>query len=58
MFEDSVNGINAAKSAGFYTIGIGKTGALSIADAVIPNFRGFNFKEMLNLLKFNLASTN
>lgn len=58
VFEDSVNGINAAKSAGFYTIGIGKTDALSIADAVIPNFRGFNFKEMLNLLKFNLASTN
>lgn len=58
VFEDAVNGIIAAKSGGFYAIGIGKPGMLSIADAVIPNFRGFNFKEMLNLLKFNLATTN
>lgn len=50
VFEDATNGITAAKSAGFFTIGIGKPGSLNLADAVISNFRGFNYSQLLNIL--------
>ena len=58
VFEDAINGIIAAKSADFYTIGIGKWPELNIADIVIPNLKGFNFAKLMTILQFNQASTN
>lgn len=49
VFEDALNGIKAAKSGGFFAIGIGDTEVLVEADIVLDSLVSVNF-EMLNLL--------
>lgn len=40
VFEDAYAGIQAAKAAGMYAVGIGEAEILSNADVVIPGFEG------------------
>jgi beta-phosphoglucomutase len=47
VFEDAQAGIDAARNAGMYAIGIGRPENLKNADFVIPGFEAFNY----NLLK-------
>lgn len=49
VFEDALNGIKAAKSGGFYAIGIGDAEVLFEADKVFPSLAQVNF-EMLKSL--------
>jgi len=46
VFEDAIAGIEAARNAGMYCIGIGEPETLGMADLVIPGFVEFTF-EML-----------
>jgi beta-phosphoglucomutase len=57
VFEDAANGIKAAGKAGFYTIGIGKPEILTSADAVLQNFKGFNFALLMKLLSYRLPQS-
>ncbi len=49
VFEDALNGVKAAKSGGFYAIGIGEPEVLFEADKVYASLASVNFK-MLELL--------
>lgn len=40
VFEDAYAGIQAAKAAGMYAVGIGEAGVLNNADVVVPGFEG------------------
>ncbi len=46
VFEDSQKGIQAAKSGGFYAVGIGKEEDLKTADLVIPSFEKYTFEDI------------
>jgi len=47
VFEDAVKGIQAAKNAGMYAVGVGDPLTLKQADKVIPGFKGINI-DILN----------
>lgn len=47
VFEDAVKGIQAAKNAGMYAVGVGDPLTLKQADKVIPGFKGVNI-DILN----------
>lgn len=47
VFEDAIAGIEAARNASMYCVGIGEPETLGMADLVIPGFEGFTF-DMLN----------
>lgn len=47
VFEDAVKGIQAAKNAGMYAVGVGDPLILKQADKVIPGFKGINI-DILN----------
>lgn len=47
VFEDAVKGIQAAKNAGMYAVGVGNPLILKQADKVIPGFKGVNI-DILN----------
>ncbi|HAZ36333.1 MAG TPA: beta-phosphoglucomutase [Clostridiaceae bacterium] len=47
VFEDAVKGIQAAKNAGMYAVGVGDPLILKQADKVIPGFKGVNI-DILN----------
>lgn len=51
VFEDAKAGIEAAKKAGMFAIGIGKYENLSNADLVIPDFINMNVLMIDNLIK-------
>lgn len=51
VFEDAIAGIEAAKNAGMFCIGIGDLITLSKADHVIPGFKGFKLNSLNELLK-------
>ena len=42
VFEDAVAGVEAAKNAGMYCVGVGKPEILTQADQVISTFEGFS----------------
>jgi beta-phosphoglucomutase len=46
VFEDAIAGIEAARNAGMYCIGIGEPETLGMADLVIPGFVGFTFEKL------------
>ena len=46
VFEDAIAGIEAARNARMYCVGIGKPQTLGMADFVIPGFDGFTFEKM------------
>ena len=47
VFEDAAKGIQAAKNAGMYAVGVGDPLILKQADKVIPGFKGINI-DILN----------
>jgi beta-phosphoglucomutase len=42
VFEDAVSGVQAAKTGGFFAVGVGDPNQLSQADVVVPNLEGVN----------------
>jgi beta-phosphoglucomutase len=50
VFEDAQSGVEAAKSGGFYCIGIGEPAVLSLADAVVPSMAGMTVDKMESLV--------
>ena len=46
VFEDAVAGIEAARNANMYCIGIGEPENLGMADLVIPGFDGFTVEKL------------
>lgn len=55
VFEDAVSGIAAAKSGGFFAIGIGQQEILSQADFVIPSLQHLNYNQLQSLANFEQA---
>lgn len=53
VFEDAIAGIEAARNANMYCIGIGEPQILGMADLVIPGFDGFTFEKLNQELGFN-----
>ena len=49
VFEDAIAGVQAARNANMYCIGIGEPGNLGLADLVIPGFNGFTVEMLLKL---------
>jgi beta-phosphoglucomutase len=50
VFEDAQSGVEAAKTGGFYCIGIGESYVLSLADAVVPSMEGMTVERMESLV--------
>lgn len=46
VFEDAIAGIEAARNAGMYCVGIGEPETLGMADLVIPGFEGFTVSKL------------
>lgn len=53
VFEDALNGVKAAKSGGFYTLGIGDAEVLKEADFVIPDLKRLNYIELVKIFSAN-----
>lgn len=51
VFEDAVHGVQAAQTAGMYSVGVGNPEQLGEADAVISSFKNHSLKDILALLK-------
>ena len=47
VFEDSVSGIEAALSGGFYAVGVGDPDALQKAHVIIPGFEKIDLSELI-----------
>ena len=54
VFEDAIAGIEAARNADMYCVGIGEPETLAMADLVIPGFKGFTFEKLNQALVFNI----
>lgn len=50
VFEDSPNGIEAARQGGFRAVGIGSSKALKKAELVLPHFAGYTPIALINKL--------
>ena len=50
VFEDAFAGLQAAKAANMFTVGIGDPDVLAIADVLIPSFSGFTTDELFTVL--------
>jgi beta-phosphoglucomutase len=50
VFEDAQSGVEAAKSGGFYCIGIGDASVLASADAVVTSMDGMTVEKMEELV--------
>lgn len=51
VFEDAVAGVQSAKAAGMMAVGIGESSVLTEADIVIPGFKDFHLKNLLEKLE-------
>lgn len=49
VFEDAISGVKAAKTGGFFTIGIGEPGVLNEADVVYPDLNELNYETLLKI---------
>jgi beta-phosphoglucomutase len=49
VFEDAISGVKAAKTGGFFTIGIGEPKVLSEADVVYPNLNELNYETLMKI---------
>ncbi|TDE16539.1 beta-phosphoglucomutase [Dyadobacter psychrotolerans] len=47
VFEDAVAGIQSAKSAGMFAVGIGEKSVLAEADFVVPGFNDFHLADLV-----------
>lgn len=50
VIEDSIHGLRAARSGGFYTLGIGDRRVLHEADIVLPSLGGHQLQHIIDLL--------
>lgn len=50
VFEDAIAGIEAARNAGMYSVGIGDAKTLAMADRVIWGFENFTLENLLQAL--------
>jgi beta-phosphoglucomutase len=50
VFEDAIAGIEAARNARMFSVGIGDAQTLAMADMVIPGFEGFTYEKLLQAL--------
>ncbi|KAA0991623.1 beta-phosphoglucomutase [Dyadobacter aurulentus] len=50
VFEDAVAGVQSAKAAGMYAVGVGEKSVLAEADTVIPGFENYTFAGLNNSL--------
>lgn len=55
VFEDAAAGIEAAKRAGMFTVGIGSPSALAGADLILPGFAGVAPEELLEELRHMIS---
>jgi beta-phosphoglucomutase len=46
VFEDAIAGIEAARNANMFCVGIGEPETLGMADLVIPGFEGFTYEKL------------
>ena len=53
VFEDAIAGIEAARNANMYCVGIGEPENLGMADLVIPGFDGFTFGNLKKAFAFD-----
>lgn len=51
VFEDAIAGVEAARNANMFCVGIGESETLGLADFVIPGFEGFTFERLVKELK-------
>jgi beta-phosphoglucomutase len=51
VIEDSIKGLEAANTGGFFSIGVGDDKGLSIADAVVSSMDGMTYSALLELLE-------
>ncbi len=49
VFEDAISGIRAAKSGGFFSIGIGDKEVLTEADVVKPDLTSLNYEQLVKI---------
>lgn len=49
VFEDAISGVKAAKTGGFFAIGIGEPDVLVEADLVYPNLSELNYNTLLKI---------
>lgn len=49
VFEDAISGVKAAKTGGFFTIGIGEPEVLNEADVVYPDLNELNYETLLKI---------
>lgn len=51
VFEDAVAGVQSAKAAGMFAVGIGEQSVLTEADIVVPGFANFGLEELKKRFK-------
>lgn len=51
VFEDAISGVKAAKTGGFFTIGIGDPNVLNEANIVLPDLKELNYKQLLKIFR-------
>lgn len=51
VFEDAISGVKAAKTGGFFTIGIGDPMVLNEANIVLPDLKELNYKQLLKIFR-------
>ena len=51
VIEDSIKGLEAANTGGFFSIGVGDDTGLNIADAVVLNMSNMTFERLVGLLE-------
>ena len=51
VFEDAIAGVEAARNANMFCVGIGESETLGLADFVISGFEGFTFERLVKELK-------
>lgn len=50
VFEDAIAGLEAARNARMYCVGVGDEKTLQMADLVIPGFQDFSYEKLLEAL--------
>jgi beta-phosphoglucomutase len=53
VFEDAIAGVEAARNANMYCVGIGEPEVLGLADIVISGFTGFTFEKLKTSFPFS-----